>query len=896
MDACAPLQTNQTFQRRRIAVIFIIALLAGFWILSRYPDLLKEYTRATNDTLVKRDVGVMSKDAMLATHNVTGPFERFFAAAIDWIETNKYGMSFGFFFSAAILLLLEQSRFLRTQATKQGIRGVFSGLLLGMPLGVCTNCATPVALGLKKAGVSDDASFTTLIASPSLNPVGILIIFLLFPVELVGLRVGVLLFFLIFILPLLTRLTGVVTAPLFDVAMPDNKAEPTESWQQSFAYCRKRYWHYLKYIVKQILPAMIATGFLGALVMVAYPLQTLLLGETESILQIILAGVLGTLLPMPMFVDIVMVYLFYQMGLSMSLVATLLLTLAPTSGFAMYVMGKHVSWRLSIAISSAICLLGIGAGLAIHYQQQAHGQANSPDPNFVPFKAVMTVKSLKPFVHGDFHSFFGSGVSLMDYDKDGNVDILLAGNHGARLYRNLGNMQFEDVTEKVGIRATDDTMAGIWCDFTNNGYPDLFLVNYRNPDGSPQANRLYLNDGHGKFKDATAEWGLDKHKDYSSAAACADYNNDGRVDLFVANYGTLKVVDGKDIHGRSQRDRLYRNDGNHFTDVTEKAGVSGTETSTKAILDIDHNERAGNRGFSFQPIWFDYNNDNLIDLFVTQDFGTAQLYRNNGDGTFTNVTKAMGLTVYGTSMGAAVLDINQDGFWDLLVTTGNKNQLWVNQHGQGFQDKVFEYGVDDNTRFGWGVAAIDYDNSGKDALFIVNGPTARGDHLNRFQDLMMKVGSINRFYVPTKDGRYQNLDKKFRLYNDMVSRGLAVGDLNNNGHQDMVITNRDDNAQLIVYQNQGSTNHSQQITLVGDGPINRMAIGAKVSVYVQGKPQHKLVMAGSSFLSQHSPVLHFGVGQATVIDKIMIHWPNGKEQVIKDVKVGKPMTIHYPFK
>ncbi len=890
---CEMSQTNQTFQRRRIAMVFIVCVVCSFWFLSRYPDLLLEYFRASNQQLLDRDIGVLSKDAMLVTHNMLSPLDLFWRAAIDWFDTNKIGMTFGFLFSAAILLLLEQSAMIRQRATRKGWQGVLSGLLIGMPLGVCANCATPVALGLNKSGVSDDASFTALIASPSLNPIGLAIIFYTFPMEVGFLRVGVVFGFLFLILPFLTRRFGGVSAPLFEVSRPQPKEEkPSETWHQSLHYCWHRYRYYLFYTFKQVLPLMIVMGILAALLLALFPLQNLLLGDTVTIGHIVMAGIIGTFLPVPMFVDIVLVLMLYQIGLPLAICVTLLLTMAPISAFAMLVMGRSVGWRLSLSISGMIAFLGIFVGCLVHYQQTNAGVANVQVDNFTPFTLVKTVKSKEKFDFTTFNSSFGSGISVMDFDNDGLSDVLLAGNHGARLYKNTGGMNLKEVTKASGIDGALDSMAGIWGDYNNDGLIDLYLVNYKDKFGKPLSNQLYQNLGKGKFKDVTKQMNL-VDSDLSSSASWADFDGDGDLDLFVANYGEIWVEGGNAIHGRSERDRLYRNDGGQFVDVTVQAGVGGTKHQTEELLKIDENTLAANRGFTFQPVWFDFNNDNLVDLYISQDFGTGQLYKNNGNGTFSNVTRRMGLNVYGTGMGVSVMDVNQDGFWDLFVTTGNTNQLWINLDGRSFKNEIRKYGMADKTRFGWGVATIDVENSMEPSFFIANGPTAKGGDLNQNQELLMKVGSINPFFVKQADGRYKNMAKKYHVYSESVGRGLALGDLNNDGSVDMILSNRDDKAQMLLYKNNNKKNHYLRFKLVGRGGINAMAIGSKISVYSKGKVQHQLLSTGTSFLSQNSRILTFGIGDALMADKVIITWPNGEKRALKKVLGDRLITVTY---
>lgn len=890
MSACMiPIRSPR---RKKLAFLFLLVVLFTFWGLSRYPDLMAEYNRTNDHSLLSRNVGVLSKDAMLQVHGLQSPVTKIWNATLNWLDTNKIGMSFGFIFSAAILLLLEQSQFLYRRAKKKGVIGSLSGILLGMPLGVCTNCATPVALGLKKSGASDVSAFSTLVASPSLNPIGLTMIFMLFPPLVGGLRVTSLLFFLVLVMPLLTRLLSHHESTLIQAGPSEDEKVLQESWKNSFSYCLKRYWFYLSYIIKAVLPLMVLIGIVAAVLVTYLPLEGFLLGANDSISSIVFAGLFATLLPMPMFVDIIIVWMFYSMGLSTALATTLLITLPSTSLFATIVMARQVSWRLSLVVMSSIALLGITCGIAVHQDEVSKEKANTTYERVQGFVPIHTERAVAAYNNESLKDFIGSGVSMVDIDADGDLDIFLASPNGARLLQNDGKGHFTNITNATSIDGSLNTMAGIWGDINNDGLPDLFMVNYKDKNGEGQQNRLYLNLGEGQFKDVTEQYGLNE-KELSASAAFADFDNDGDLDLFVSNYGSLTVVDGKSISGQSVKDRLYRNDGGQFVEIAEKAGVSGQASQSDLIRDIEANSKKGDRGFSFQPVWFDYDNDGLIDLYVSADFGTGQLYRNLGDGTFSNETVTAGLDVFGTGMGVEVLDINQDGNFDLLVTTGLENQLWINDGKGKFKDKAEAFGVADNQRFGWGVAAFDFDNSGFTSLLIANGVTMNYAGLSQQLSTMAKVSNINMFFVPKHGGGFANYNKKYRLYNDKLSRGLAVGDLNNDGRVDVAIANRDTNEALVVYENRNqAAERSLSIRLEGSDEVNRMAIGTKVSVIINGKVQNKLVMAGSSYMSQHSPRLHFGLGKQAVADKVVVTWPNGKTTTITKVKAGT-LTVKY---
>lgn len=889
-------ETIRSQKRKYIAISLIILLLAGFWFLSRYPALINEYHRTTQNTLLERDASALTKDELMSTKTAPTNVTVAIKTTINWFDTNKVGMSFGILFATAILLLLEQSKFFYRRAAKPGFSGIFSGLLLGVPLGVCTNCATPVSLGMKEAGASHESAFTTLIASPSLNPIGLVIIFMLLPLNVAMFRLFIMLGFVLLILPLLIKL---FTAK-HSIAITEDSAEPadgyqlSENWRSAWSYSLKSYGKHFFYILKKVLPPMIIVGVIAALVVTYYPLEKLVLIQTDTLQTIILASVLGTILPIPMFVDIVLVGMLLSFGLPTSLAVVLIITLAPTSLYAMYVMGRNVSWAISVSVSVSICLLGIFAGAWVHYTQKPYAKVNYSATQQViktidQFVPVKTLQLATTYQNRSLDNFFAGGISTIDYNNDGLVDIIVPAKQATVLLKNIDNGQFKDVTNEAGISKRFNSVAGIWGDYNNDGYPDLLLVNYKNANGKAQANRLYRNNGLGGFSDVTHMAGLGA-KDFSSSAAWADYDNDGDLDLFVSNYGNLSIVDGTKIVGTSQQDKLYRNDNGRFVDVSKSAGVQGKQANNLKLSQIDSEELPADRGFSFQPVWFDYNNDNHIDLFVASDFGVSQLYKNNGDGSFSNVTEEAGLSRYGTGMGVAVFDYNQDGFFDLYVTNTAANYLWLNQGNGRFTEIANDLGIDDTNRMGWGVSPIDINNNGMQNLMIVNGRMLNSPvRRTVYEETLSTLYSANSFYVENTKKTYQEASRAYHLFNTAMGRGLAIADINNDGYLDMAMTNRDKN-NMVVYQNQGGDQHSLQLQLQGT-KSNRMAIGARVVVYVNDKVQHKLLTAGSSFLSQHSNVLHFGVGDATKIDKIVITWPGGKQQVLRDVPVKQKLVI-----
>lgn len=898
MDVCETTRILSV-KRKRIAWLWLLLLLGVFWSLSRYPDLMKEYNRAKADTLIERDAGNLSKDEMIKSEESSSNLSVAGTTALNWYETNKYGMSFGIFFAAAILFLFEQTKTLYRYAGRRGMVGIITGLFLGMPLGVCTNCATPVSLGMAKAGASLEAAFATLIASPSLNPIGLTIILLVLPIQLGIIRIVTMLGFILILLPLLTRLLLSDEARALAggaAGIPTQVIE--ETWPAALKGSARSYGKHLGYILRKVLPPMILVGLIAALFVAYYPIQNLALVELDTPKNIVIAGVVGALLPMPMFVDIIIVVMLLELGVPVSLAATLIVTLAPTSLYAAYVMGRNVSWRLSLSVMALFACIGIAIGMGVRTQSW---QLDPVDVTVAKnrinqgsnFEVIFQKRLPQNFNNRSLANFFAGGVSLIDVDNDQDLDIFFPANRNSTLLINDGKGHFTDATSGSGIDTSYNTVAGIFGDYDNDGLPDLLQVNYRGEDGKPQANRLYKNLGHGVFKDVTeAVGGLGK--DHSSSAAWGDFDNDGDLDLFVSNYGKIDLVDTETIEGESEHDRLYRNDNGKFTDVTEIAGVAGKALKTHTLRNIELDEVAGDRGFSFQPVWFDFDGDNRLDLFVTSDFGTSQLYHNLGDGRFENVTVTANMARFGTGMGVEVFDFNRDGKMDLYVTTTTRNQLWLNRGDGTFQESAEHFGVDDKSRTGWGIGLLDIANRNSQTLFVSNGPILEGrERSTVYQKTLDKLFSRNTVLVQSSREHFIEASRETGLFNLNNSRGAAVGDIDGDGLQDLVISNRDA-PHLMVFKNKGEApGHYLSLRFLGR-KSNRQGVGVRVTLVIHGQPYVKVLQAGSSFQSQHGARVHFGLGEANKVDSLTVEWPSGRRQVLKDVDVDRLLLIEEP--
>jgi enediyne biosynthesis protein E4 len=502
----------------------------------------------------------------------------------------------------------------------------------------------------------------------------------------------------------------------------------------------------------------------------------------------------------------------------------------------------------------------------------------------------------------------GSGVALLDYDNDGWLDIYLLNGSTfpalnaqepapkAMLFHNNHDGTFADVTSKAGVANERWGFGVAVADYDNDGWPDIYVANYGK-------NRLYHNNHDSTFTDVAERAGVTLGG-WSTGPTWGDYDHDGLLDLFVPGYvrfdanhppipgqngisldscqfrGVSTLCGPRGLPGES--DHLFHNNGDGtFTDVSKRAGVSDPQGY-----------------YGFASVFVDVDDDGWLDLAVANDSVPRYLYRNRHDGTFEDISYLSGfaLTDGGlaqASMGIAAGDYNRDGKVDFYVTvfSDDFNSLYRNDGKGTFSEVTFQAGLGAPTIpfLGWGVGFLDFDNDGLLDIFVANG------HVYPWVD--------RRDWGTTWAQRpllFRNLDgAKFQevppatgsgLADILTARGAAFGDLFNDGHVDVVLNNIDSVPALLrnVVKN---PNHWVAFKLIGGKGSPRDATGAKVFVTSGGFRQRADLFSGGSYASSSDPRLRFGLGSSATIDRVEIHWPSGKKEEIAVPGVDRLLTV-----
>lgn len=536
-----------------------------------------------------------------------------------------------------------------------------------------------------------------------------------------------------------------------------------------------------------------------------------------------------------------------------------------------------------------------------------------------------------------YRNFYnGGGVAIGDIDNDGLDDIYFTGNRQPnKLYRNLGGLKFEDITEQAGVAGQKAWSTGVsMADVNGDGYIDIYVCNSGDIGGDDKQNELFINNGDGTFSEQAASYGL-ADRGFSTHAAFFDYDRDGDLDVYLLNNSYKAIGEfNLRINERPKRDpvggdKLYRNDGGQFIDVSEEAGIYGSVI-----------------GFGLGVTVGDINNDNWPDIFISNDFFERDyLYINNGDGTFKEILEQSMQSISAASMGADMADINNDMRPDIFVTDMlpepderlkqvttfeswdrhhyglqngyhyqySRNMLHLNNGDESFSELGRLAGIE-ATDWSWGALFFDMDNDGLKDLFVANGiyqDITDLDYLNFIDDEDTKAKITqdgtdykalidpipitpipNYAYQNQGDLRFKNMAEIWGLGEPVHSNGSAYSDLDNDGDLDLVVNNI--NAVSDIFENKTNLlkpeHHYIKFNLKG-GEKNPFGLGAKIKVKA-GEDQfyiEQMPIRGFQSTVGTKPVV--GLGKHQTIDEIEVIWPNGKVSRLTDISADQELTL-----
>ena len=520
-------------------------------------------------------------------------------------------------------------------------------------------------------------------------------------------------------------------------------------------------------------------------------------------------------------------------------------------------------------------LVDITASTEIHFEHQS-----SPEAKFIA-------------------ESMSGGVALIDYDRDGWPDIYFTNAqsvemalHGVKarsaLYHNNRDGTFTDVAEKAGVGYPCWAMGASVGDYNNDGWPDLLVT-------CVSGVVLYRNNGDGTFTDVTKISGLGSDSGWATGSAFGDYDGDGWVDLFISHYVDFHLDDlpvfgsnksckylGLDVQCgprglKGSPDNLYHNNGDGtFTDVSKKAGVDDPE-----------------RRYGLTAIWSDFDNDGKLDLLVTNDGQANYLYKGDGNGKFEDVALTSGVAANEdgfeqANMGVALGDYMHSGRMSLLLSHFDNEYaaLYRNEGGMNFADVSIASGIARGTQgyVGWGDAFVDFANSGWEDFFLTNGHVyPQVDNAHRAtRYLEPKLLFLNQ-----RDGMFRNISRQVgeALQVEQVSRGLAIGDLFNDGRMEAVVENLVGQP-MILRPEGGPQNHWISLQLEGV-KSNRLALNARVRATAGDLVQLGEVLSGGSYLSQHDLRIHFGLGSHERLDRAEVLWPDGKRETLTNLSADR---------
>jgi enediyne biosynthesis protein E4 len=555
----------------------------------------------------------------------------------------------------------------------------------------------------------------------------------------------------------------------------------------------------------------------------------------------------------------------------------------------------------------------------------------SPEKTGITFVNQLTeTEELNVLSYEYFYN--GGGVAVGDVNGDGLPDLYFSGNMVPnKLYINKGGLKFEDVTEKAGVAGRPNGWnTGVnMVDINGDGRLDIYLCYSGDLPPDLRRNELYINNGDGTFTERAAEYGLDDPAN-TTHALFFDYDGDGDLDCYLLNHSTAEYQNFdasfvKNMKDEFAGDKLLRNDGGKFVDVTEAAGLKNNPL-----------------GFGLGVAASDLDGDGWIDLYISNDYIEEDyLYINNGDGTFTEELRSRIGHIPHFSMGSDIADFNNDGLPDILaldmlpednrrqkllfgpdsyekfqsmLRNGFYHQIMRNMlqlnNGDGTFSEIGQLAGVSNTDWSWAALFADFDNDGYKDLFISNGylrdytnrdfmnfyaseriKEAQGQTSAPLMEIISKMESTkthNYIFRNNGDLTFSNKVKDWGFADPLLTNGAVYADLDMDGDLELILNNVNEKA--VIYENTAKGNYLK-VNLTGEG-MNRNGIGAKVSVYFNGQMGFQEYMPARGFQSSMQGPLHFGLGEAQTADSVVVVWPSRKKQTLRNIPAGQTVNVN----
>ena len=995
-------------QRFVMAVILIVILAALFWTGSRYPE-LDEKAMMSGAIQLEDPLGF---EALFPLTPDMSFIERVFFSTLNWINTNKKGMTFGVLFAAAFLTA---AGYLRQKGFRDGVPNAIFGMFLGAPLGVCVNCAAPIAKGMYSAGLRAETTLAAMIASPTLNAVILTMMFSLLPFYMAVAKIGLSLVVILLIVPLIcgTLLPGRTgTVALKDPPLPPEyfvETSQSESTHVALLEVSKSYASNLWFIIKMTVPLMLLAGFLGALAATLLP-GSMILGLPFSVWLLVLVALVGVFLPVPIAFDVVVCGALLTLGLAPGYVMALLFTLGTFSVYSFFIVAQSISTRIAVTLTLAVALIGAAAGLAAQSYHNWQGDraldlllggliatpayAQSADVTITaaPF-APRSLAADKPFTRLEaaeigidkplefsFEDMWppfweGRSVASGDIDRDGDLDLAIASDEvGLYLYKNDGTGQFQRWETDIGTVADLPVFNAVLVDLDDNGWLDLFLATYR------QGNWIVPNQGGAfdfakmrpvpnvpnavmslslAFDDADLDGDLDaalgnwaagwyRHVPGEESRNRLILNNG--LDSFGDRYTDLPAIPGETLSllfsdidrtgtpdllvGNDFRipDAFYIGDGTGDFDMLDHqdAVIPQTTTTTMAIKSADllndgktqlyFAQIAGRASgvseiLKMQPI--ELYCDAIVDpdtkatCAKNMDIKTWYKSGNNFDPTYASKCQTLAADYQAQCKAMLIKDLAiqrrdpkvcalipasqpnarsfcEIHFWPPRPITDAEKEASIPQilrsnvllelQGAAYEDKAEMRGLDVGG-WSWDTKIADFDLDGHQDVYIVNGTWVPNE-----------VTPSNLFFHNDGAGGFVEASGPFGLEDYLMTASATQFDMDNDGDLDLLT--HPVNGPMVVFRNNAQTGNAIVFELV-DLQGNHDGIGARLDIRLEsGETLSREIQIGGGFMSFDAPRVHFGLGAATQIEGLSIHWRTGEPTVLdQPMDAGKAYQI-----